>query len=177
MKTLLNHKRISILIAILLALLCVVPALAQDSTADPQPAATADAPVVINVEAAPAANETPVNPDEPWYVKWLASGTAFLITIGVAFRAFNKWLEATKTNPSHMTIGEQVYARLPGPLKAGLVSLIKEFVRLGGNLDEIFAELGDDVPYVVKVMPKDPDPSPSSFKLNSSKIGGRDALS
>lgn len=150
---------------LLLILFClcilIVPTMAQDATAE----ATVEAnPVTVIdgegegttviVEAPETPVETPVDPAEPWYAKYLAQ----LIALGIAagtllygvLKAANKWLEGKKTDVGAMSGAEWAYRRSPTWLKKMIVDLIKEFVRLGGNLNEVLAEVEDDVAFATK---------------------------
>lgn len=135
----------------------VAPSYAQDVPSEATQEATVEAvvesPVVINVNPVDSAPVTPVEPtaQEPWYIKWIAFA---LLGLGVFTKGFdlaNKWLETKKSDVGFVTGAELAGRYTPNILKSGLRGLIKEFIRLGGNLQELLDEATDDVPYVVKV--------------------------
>lgn len=152
-------------IIIALLCLCILPAMAQDATLEATVDATpftvidgqGEGDTIVNVGGeTPAA---PVDPAEPWYAKYLAQLTALVIAAGTllygGLKAANKWLEGKKTDVGAMSGAEWAYSRSPSWLKTMIVSLIKEFVRFGGNLDEIRAELEDETAFAVKqALPK-----------------------
>lgn len=180
MKTRLSKQKLISFLALVLLILFALPVMAQDDpTAEPLTQApisivTAEAPgsgdVNVTVNTPPAA-ETPLptDPAEPWYAKYAAQLIALLITVGGAVyglvKAANKWLEGRKTDVASMTLAEQGYRRSPSVVKSLAVSVIKEFIRLGGNLQEILNEVEDDTPYAMKRVA--PPPSDSGRPLRS----------
>jgi hypothetical protein len=166
----LSRMKLSSILALVLLCLWALPLAAQDVTAEPDTVstaeATADAPVVIAQPGGVVINtgttETPPDPDEPWAIKYLAALAGLIVLSGTTLALANKWLETKKADSGFLTLGEQIYKWSPQFLRNALKELIKQFVRLGGNLEEIFDELGDDVPYVVKAASKTATPPADS---------------
>lgn len=137
------------------------------------PAIVCEDGAVCNVNEAPETPAEPVTPvePEPWYAKYVAWIAALAIGVGGlvygALKGANVWLEGRKTDVASMTIAETGYRRAPGPAKSFVLGIIREFVRLGGNLEEILKEVEDDVPYATK--PRIPPPAnPTAYTSTSS---------
>lgn len=155
-----------LLFVFVLLLLVCLPVLSQDATAEATVAANPvtvidgegattveDGGVNVVIES-PVTPVAPADPAEPWYAKYLAQIVALAIAVGGllygALKAANAWLEGKKTDVAAVSGAEWAYQRSPAWLKTMIVNLIKEFVRLGGNLNEILVEVEDDTAFAVK---------------------------
>jgi len=158
-------RRIAPIIALVMIILLMIVLAASTPTIAAQEATVEAAPVaivtdvapiestggtVINIESPTETPAAPVDPTEPWYAKYLAQFAILGTLVVGAVAALNRWLEATKVSAAGMTGIEWLFGRTPDVLRKLIITAIKEFVRLGGNLEDVLKEVEDGVPYAAK---------------------------
>lgn len=155
-----------ITLLILFLLLMVAPVLSQDATAEPTPEATADAPIVINIEQSPAA---PVSDGSLWgYV--LVIGSVIIggvVTLSFVLQGIGNRAAAAAQNPLEMAVIEKGFDSVPSAVLDTIVTPLKQSLERSDaalkQVIDLLQKATDKIPEASKIVTTDALPKESTL--------------
>ncbi len=144
-------KHLLLLIALLLFCL---PVLAQDLTLEPAPAATVDAPVVVNIEA-PDTVETPSSPVIEIHplLQLILGLCAILVAVSYAFEKLGNRARQAVDNRFEMAALEKAGDGVPQPIVTQVTGALERTTTALLNLTEAWKKSTDRIPEESKPVP------------------------